>query len=114
MATRDSGREPGSTSRTARSRATSRPQQRRGGSPPRTRSSTARASDNGRHLTLPLLGEVPLPANDQLVFLVGVGALAVTGVVDWPVAVAVGTGHLLVKNRRSTALRELGDALEEA
>ncbi len=46
--------------------------------------------------------------------LAGVGGLALAGILEWPVAAAVGAGHILVHNRNSKTLRGFGDALEEA
>jgi hypothetical protein len=69
----------------------------------------------GEHrLKVPVLGDVGPPSRDQLVFLGGLGALVVVGVLDWPVAAVVGAGHLLAARRNSRALRELGEAMEQA
>lgn len=65
-------------------------------------------------MTLPVLGQVALPSSDQLAFLAGLGALAVAGIIEWPVPAAVGVGHALVQNRNSKTLRDFGEALEEA
>jgi hypothetical protein len=65
-------------------------------------------------VTLPVVGRVTLPSTEQLAFIGGVGALAVAGVIEWPVAVAVGVGHTLVQNRQSKLVHDFGEALEEA
>ena len=64
--------------------------------------------------SVPLFGTVRLPAGDELAFLGGVGALAVVGIIDWPVAVVLGAGHTLAAKHRGKVLREFGEALEEA
>jgi hypothetical protein len=63
---------------------------------------------------LPVIGELRLPARDEVVFLGGVVVLAVIGVLEWPVAVLLGVGHELAANRHHKVLRAFGEALEEA
>jgi hypothetical protein len=65
-------------------------------------------------LEVPVLGSVALPSRDQLVFFGGLGALVVVGMIEWPVAAVVGTGHLLAAKRNNRALRDFGEALEQA
>lgn len=57
---------------------------------------------------------IELPPKDQLVFLAGLGLLALGGLMSWPVALAVAVGHDLARSRHSRALREFGQALEDA
>lgn len=64
-------------------------------------------------VALPVLGDLRLPAPDELVFLGGVGLLALIGVLDWPVALLLGLGHGLAAGRRNKTLRAFGEALEE-
>lgn len=79
------------------------------------RRAAARAGQkNSVRLDLPCLGHITLPPTDQLAFLGGVAALAVFGVVDWPVAGLLGLGHLLATNRSNRVLHDFGEALEEA
>jgi hypothetical protein len=80
---------------------------------PDGRRAAARAGQAAR-LELPVLGSVTLPPKDQLIFFGGLGVLAVVGLIEWPVAAVVGTGHLLAAKRNSRALREFGEALEQA
>lgn len=56
------------------------------------------------HLTLPPL--------DRMAFYVGLAGAAAFGVVDWPIAVLTGVGHLLSDDRRNRTLRALGEALD--
>jgi len=58
------------------------------------------------HLTLPPL--------DKMAFYVGLAGAAVFGIIEWPVAVLTGVGHLLSDDRRNRALRALGEALDAA
>ena len=81
---------------------------------PRSRAADQATAKNSTRVTLPVLGQVTLPSKDQLVFLAGLGGLAIAGIVEWPVAAAVGAGHLLAQTRNSKTLRDFGDALEEA
>jgi hypothetical protein len=47
-------------------------------------------------IRLPLAGEVPVPPPDQLAFYGALGALAAIGLIDWPVAAAIGVGQVVV------------------
>jgi hypothetical protein len=60
------------------------------------------------------LGSVRLPALDSLAWLGGVAALAVFGVLEWPVAAAIGAGHVLSQQRHLRLLKDFGEALGEA
>ncbi|GAA0360472.1 hypothetical protein NE235_21460 [Actinoallomurus spadix] len=68
----------------------------------------------GGCVELPVLGRVELPPPERLVYYAGLGLLAVLEVVEWPVALVIGTGHLLADQRHRRALHALGEALEEA
>jgi hypothetical protein len=68
----------------------------------------------GRRVELPVVGVVHIPPTHRLVYFAGLGALAVFGVIDWPVAVVVGAGHLLADQHWSRVAAGLGEALEEA
>lgn len=65
-------------------------------------------------VTLPVLGSVSLPGPDRLAWYGGVAALAVLGLIDWPVAAVIVAGHLLADNARNRALKGFGQALDEA
>ncbi len=47
-------------------------------------------------IRLPLVGRVAVPPPDQIAFYGVLGGLAAMGVIDWPVAVAIGVGQLVV------------------
>ena len=55
-----------------------------------------------------------LPAPEHLAFYAGIGAMAVLGVMEWPVVAALVVGHTLVNTQHSKILQSLGEALEEA
>ncbi len=83
------------------------------------RSSIRRASGRiqaGKRLdvSLPILGKVQLPPPEQLVFYGALVTLAAVGIVDWPVALIVATGHALAETRHNRIVREFGEALERA
>lgn len=66
-------------------------------------------------VTLPAgIGTVRLPTPDRLAFYGGIAALALFGVVDWPVAMVIGVGHLLAEDHHHKVLAEFGTALGEA
>ena len=69
---------------------------------------------NTMEVALPALGKVRLPPPQTLAWLAGLTALAVLEVVEWPVAVAIGAGHLLASQNHLQLLRDFGEALEEA
>lgn len=60
----------------------------------------------GKHLEL--------PPPDHLAFMAGLGVLAALEIIEWPVALAITIGHKLAHSHHGRALREFGDALEEA
>ena len=55
-----------------------------------------------------------VPSQEQLVFYAGVGAMAVFGIMEWPVVAALVVGHALVNSQHNKVLQSLGEALEEA
>lgn len=55
-----------------------------------------------------------LPAPEHLAFYAGVGAMAVFGIMEWPVAAVLLVGHTLANEQHNKILQSLGEALEEA
>ena len=53
-----------------------------------------------------------LPPLDKFAFYVGLGGAAAFGVIEWPIAVITGVGHLLSEDRHNRTLRTLGEALD--
>ena len=65
-------------------------------------------------LSSPWSASVTLPAPEHLAFYAGVGAMAVFGIMEWPVVAALVVGHTLVNAQHNKILQSLGEALEEA
>jgi hypothetical protein len=65
-------------------------------------------------LDLPLLGRLRLPRPEQLAFYGALGALAAVEIIEWPVALVLAAGHVLVQNEHSRVAKEIGEAMEEA
>lgn len=63
---------------------------------------------------LPIVGRVRIPRPEQLAFYGALGALAAIEIIEWPVAVALAAGHVLLQNEHSRMAQEIGEALEEA
>ncbi len=67
------------------------------------------------HIVLPYgIGPVRVPAPDRLAFYGGIAALGLFGIVDWPVALVIGVGHLLADDHHHKLLADFGEALGEA
>lgn len=69
---------------------------------------------NSTRLSLPIVGELHLPARDQVVFVGGIGVLAMVGLLEWPVALLLGVGHTLATSQSNKVVHSFGEALEEA
>ncbi len=65
-------------------------------------------------VTLPGMGSVRLPPPEQLAYLAGIAVLTALEIIEWPVAVALATGHILAEQRRNKMLHDFGEALEQA
>ncbi|MFD0890699.1 hypothetical protein ACFQ08_39655 [Streptosporangium algeriense] len=65
-------------------------------------------------VTLPVVGAVDVPPPERLAFYAVLGVLGALEVIDWPVAIVVGAGHLLSEQRHSPLLQEAGQAAEAA
>lgn len=71
-------------------------------------------SKNELRLTIPGVGDLRGPSLDQLAFLAGIATLAIFELIEWPVAVVLGVGHVLARNRHHALLRDFGEALDKA
>ena len=69
---------------------------------------------NTVNVPLPGLGTVRLPPLDSLVWLGGLATLAAVGLMEWPVAAAIGVGHLLVQQEHFRILHDFGEGLVKA
>ncbi len=72
------------------------------------------AQHDRMRISLPIAGQVGLPPREDLAFFAGVGALAVVGALEWPVAAAIGVGHALATMRNHKIIQEFGEAIERA
>jgi hypothetical protein len=54
------------------------------------------------------------PPIEHLFFYLGLGALAATEVIEWPLALLLMAGHVLIDATNRPGLHALGEALEEA
>lgn len=70
--------------------------------------------DNSVSVHLAPLGTVRLPALDSLAWMAGLAALAAFDILEWPVAAAIGAGHLLAHQQHLRLLKDFGEALEGA
>ena len=73
-----------------------------------------KAATTGWHVDVPLLGPVGWPPTGSLAFVVVLGGLAAVEILSWPVAVAVGVGHVLARDRDHQLVREVGEGLQIA
>jgi hypothetical protein len=58
--------------------------------------------------------DIETPPIEHLAFYVGLGALVGIGLVELPIALALGVGHLLIDLTHRPGLEALGEALAEA
>lgn len=102
------------TTRTAvRTSSRQRPARPKSSVPPRRSDGHSPGAHRAR-LELPVLGTIDLPPRDLLVYLGGLTALSVIGIIEWPITAVIGAGHLLAAERNNRALHELGEAMEQA
>ena len=79
------------------------------------RSAVARVREaESRTVNLPVVGRIGVPRPEQLAYYGALAALAALEIIDWPIALAIGAGHLLASNHHNRVMQELGEALEEA
>jgi hypothetical protein len=82
---------------------------------PAQRAVAAAIAKEAGHVVLPYgIGPVRVPPPDRLAFYGGIAALALFGIVEWPVALVIGVGHLLADDHHHKLLADFGEALGEA
>jgi hypothetical protein len=69
---------------------------------------------NSLAVDVPGFGTVRFPPGDTLAWFAGLAALAALGIMEWPVALVIGTGHLLSHQNHMRLLRSFGEALGSA
>jgi hypothetical protein len=52
-------------------------------------------------LDLPLVGRIGVPRPEQVAFFLGLGALVALELIEWPVALALGAGQVLISEQMS-------------
>jgi hypothetical protein len=55
---------------------------------------------------LPLVGQIGIPKPEQLAFVAGLGALVALDLIEWPVAVAIGVGQILLAEQFQSGERK--------
>ncbi|GAA4223368.1 hypothetical protein FHR32_001244 [Streptosporangium album] len=74
-----------------------------------------RAGERERtRISVPVLGELTLPPPDLLVFYAALGVLGALEIIEWPVVLVVGIGHLLAEQHHARVLQAIGQAAEAA
>lgn len=73
-----------------------------------------RATNEGPRIVIEGVGAFDLPSPAELGYLGGVAALAAFGLLEWPLAVVLGAGHLLSHQKQNKTLRGFGEALDAA
>lgn len=68
----------------------------------------------GFAVTLPVVGRVKVPHPEQLAYYGALGVLAAVEIIDWPVALLLGAGHVLMQNEHNRVVQEVGEALQDA
>jgi hypothetical protein len=56
--------------------------------------------------------QLETPPVEHLAFYAGLGALAAAEIIEWPVAMVLAVGHVLIGLTHRPALRELGEAID--
>jgi hypothetical protein len=65
---------------------------------------------------LPLVGEARIPRlrPERVAYYGTLAVLAAAEIIEWPIALVLGVGHVLADNHHSKLAEEIGEALEEA
>ncbi|MGW4966913.1 hypothetical protein ACWEPL_57655 [Nonomuraea sp. NPDC004186] len=71
-------------------------------------------TEHGRRIALPVVGTVPMPGPQHLVFYAVLVSLGILEIVEWPVVGIVAIGHLLAGQHRHPSLQQVGEAAEAA
>lgn len=66
-----------------------------------------------RAVELPIVGKFHTPDKHDFVYYAGITALITFGIVEWPIALAVVGGHILVKQHQSRSLSAIGEVMED-
>jgi hypothetical protein len=66
-----------------------------------------------RAIDLPVVGKLHAPDTHDIVYVSGLAALLVVGVVELPIALVVLGGHVLVKQHHHRSLSAIGEVFED-
>lgn len=66
-----------------------------------------------RAVDLPIVGKLHAPDNHDVVYVAGMVALLAFGVVEFPIALVLLGGHVLVKQHQSRSLSAVGEVMED-
>lgn len=58
--------------------------------------------------------ELNKPSRGSLAWYVGIGAMTAIGLIDWPLAAVVATGHLVAENSQSEAVSGAASGASDA
>ena len=75
---------------------------------------TTAVQSHSTSLDLPLIGTVQLPGKGGLAYCGALAGLTLLGLMDWPIALVVGVGHLLAQQHGHAVLEEFGEGLDDA
>ncbi|BBY49541.1 hypothetical protein MARA_30090 [Mycolicibacterium arabiense] len=65
-------------------------------------------------VNLPVVGRIRVPRPEHLAYYGALGALAALEIIEWPIALAIAAGHVLVENQHGNRIvEEIGEALED-
>jgi hypothetical protein len=74
-----------------------------------------RSTSGGHRILITADGaQLETPPVEHLAFYAGLGALAAAEIIEWPVALVLTVGHVLMGLNQRPALRELGEAIDSA
>lgn len=62
---------------------------------------------------IPVVGKVSIPPPDQIAFIGALGLLAAVELIDWPVALAVGVGQVVVARHLEEQRLKAGETVEQ-
>jgi hypothetical protein len=72
-------------------------------------------ANGGHRLLVGIAGvRIETPPVEHLAFYAGLGVLAAAEIIEWPLAVTLAVGHVLIEATHRPGLQALGEALEEA
>ncbi len=69
--------------------------------------------DRRLSITLPLVGiRLTMPPPDHLAWYVGLGAMAVVELIEWPVALVIAAGHAIAQDTHHPTVANLAEGAE--